>query len=311
MHSQPKVGFAFSGSGSRLTFYIGFLEELEKAKVPVDYIAACSGGSIVAAAYACGRLPVLKEFLLSSKIAHLKQYLQKGKNALYSLDFVEDWSRKTFTNGCRFEDVKPLMGFVAVDLEDGKQVVMSMGDIARAMRISCTLPGVFEPVSWGSKTLIDGGLLSIIPTDVVRQAGMDVVIGVNMRGRRHMFTNGQIAIKKAYNFFKKALFIDYVEKAWDSLHLFEEEEGEEAEVKPGMFSVIGRSMDLAIEASKQDYTEALRCDLMITPSIQRFTYKNFDTTNYELYEIGRQTAIEYMPKIKQIIADKHKVEAVR
>ncbi|MDR3643000.1 MAG: patatin-like phospholipase family protein [Candidatus Doudnabacteria bacterium] len=302
-NNYPKIGLALSGSGSRMVFYIGFLEELAAQGVKIDYIAAMSGASIVAAAMACGTMENLKKFVFSLDKKTVMEMLPKGKGGLYSLDQMEEFGRKEITDGKRFEDVRPNLGFVASDIETGEQVVLSMGDISRAARISCTLPFFFEAVKWGDRTLVDGGLLNFIPVDVVRQAGMDVVVAVNMRGTKHLFSTGQLVLKRTYNFFKKALLIEYLERAWDALDGLDDEEKDfDFDQHPPMLSVLGRSMDLALRAGKKERTEA--ADLVITPDILNYRLKNIEVKRLELYELGKKYAREYAPKIKELASRK-------
>jgi predicted acylesterase/phospholipase RssA len=305
INTRPTIGLALSGSGSRFIFYIGFLEELAKAGIQIDYISAMSGASVVAAAFACGRLEFLKDIIFNLDKKQVLNMLPKGKGGMYSLDKLEELGRQV-TNGARFEDVKPLMGFVAADIANGQQITISMGDLARAARISCTLPAVFEAVQWGGKTLIDGGLLNIIPVDVVKQAGLDIVIGVNMRGTNHLFTSKQMAARKIYNLFKKLLLFEYMEKVWDAL-IPEDEEELDMEIPPNMFKVLSKSLDLAIAATKLDKNVDLTCDLMVTPDLKKFRLKNIETTRYELYEFGKKIALENIPRIKKLIEEKQKV----
>lgn len=304
---RPSIGLALSGSGNRTTFYIGFLEVLDEAKVPIDYIAACSGGSLVAAAYACGSLREFRDEALNLTKDQLKGFFTKrnGKGGLYSLDNVEETLQK-FTKGLKFEEVRPLMGFVAVDLQNGEQVVLSMGDIARAARISCTLPGLFEPVKWGGRTLIDGGLLSFIPVDVAKQAGMDIVIGVNMRGTKHIFTQRQMTLKKVMNAIKKLFLIEEIDSAINGLLKIEKENDWEEGM--GVFTVLGKSLDLAIKASQTDKQVDLTCDLMIKPEMPHPNQTNVDQF-YHYYEIGRRTAKKYLPEIQRLIKAKSKLTA--
>lgn len=304
---KPKVGLALSGSGSKLIFYVGFLEELDKAGVPIHYIAAMSGASIAAAAYACGRLKEFKELAFSLTKEKIMARLAPGKGGLYSLDRLEEWAREEITIGKKMEDARPLLGFVAADIKSGKQVVLSMGDIARAGRVSCTLPFFFEPVQWGGKVLIDGGLLNVIPTDVVKDAGMDVIIGVNMRGTRHLFSPGQLAVKKTLNVFKKLLLLEYMERAWELLN--DEEDQEVPEKNPDMFSVLGKSMDIAIEESEKDGEVKYECDLMIVPPVKGFKIRDIESRRLELYRIGQQCGQEYAPKILKIIEEKAKLKS--
>jgi NTE family protein len=46
---RPKIGIAFSGGGARGIAHIGALQALEELKIPIDYIAGTSMGSIVGA----------------------------------------------------------------------------------------------------------------------------------------------------------------------------------------------------------------------------------------------------------------------
>lgn len=304
--SRPKIGLALSGSGNRTAFYIGFLEKLSDEKIPIDYIAAMSGGSLVAAAYACGSLKEFKQWGLRINKLEVKKYVTKSssRGGLYSLALLEEQMR-AFTRGLTFEEARPQMAFVAVDIENGEQVVLCMGDIARASIISCTLPGAFEPVKWGGRTLVDGGLLSQIPIDVLKNAGVDITIGVNMRGTKHIFTSGQINAKKIVNFFKKYLFID---KATSWVHeLFNDEEDFDFSKKPGIFSVLGKSLDIAIKAGKEGRENEVEADLIITPAIYTLKRSEFDDKeNVYFYEMGKKIAGENIGKIQQIIKAKEK-----
>ncbi len=323
--SLPKIGLAFSGASSRSVFYIGFLEVLAEHNIPIDYIAAMSSSAIVAAAYACGTLPQLKNQALRLNKEFFINIIEKNKTkgGLYNLDKAEEIMR-TFTRELRFEEVKPLMGFLATDLKNGEIVVLSMGDIARAVRISCTLPGVFEPVPWGNKTLVDGGLLSVVPGDVVTRAGMDIVIGVHLRTTRHIFSKWQMAIKKLLDKLKSLLLLNQAERLWAKMseHLAEMDffsnypdldEARNKENYPGIFTVLGRSLDLAIKAQKdqENLSNQYACDLLIMPAFEKksfwkkYLYRHLtDFRNAtELYELGRSTGVAYVPKIQGMIAD--------
>jgi predicted acylesterase/phospholipase RssA len=296
----PSIGLALSGSGNRTSFYIGFLEVLDEAKIPISFIAACSGASLVASAYVCGTLPEFKEKVFQLNRDLLKTYFVKSsaKGGIYSIDLLEEELRR-FTKGLNFEEVRPLMGFIAVDIETGKQVLLCMGDIARAARISCTLPGIFDPVKWGGKTLVDGGLLTMVPANFLKEAGMDISIGVNMRGTKHIFTDSQITAKRVYNVFKRILFIDEIGSLFDGWFKLEEND---LSSNPGFFEVIGKSLDLAIEANKQHDPEQCEPDLMIIPNIPKLRHPKLtpESTKY-FYQKGRECALENVPKIIELM----------
>jgi len=301
---QPTLGLALGGSGSRTSFYIGFLEVFDEQAVKVDYITASSGASIVASAYACGALKQIKEWALSLENDTLKQYISPGKRGgLYSLDGMEQKMRE-FTKDLTFDQVRPLMSFAAVDLDSGEQINLCMGDIAKACRISCTLPGVFEPQKWGNRTLVDGGLLNLVPVNALKQFPVDVTVGVDIPGTKFIFTGGQMTLRKVFNTIKKMLFIDEME------HLLYRAFGEKEidfEKNLGFFSVLGRSMDLAIKANKNLEEQDLVCDLMIVPDIPKLKPALYVQFN-PFYELGRECALAYLPQIKSVIQKKQEQE---
>jgi predicted acylesterase/phospholipase RssA len=317
---KPRIGIAMSGASSRSVFYMGFLEVLQENDIVIDYIAASSGAAVIAAAYACGTLEQLKDYLFTTGKNSFLNLLQRSNSngGVYSLDKVEE-ALRVYTKGQNFEDVRPLMGFVAVDLDKGEQVILAMGDIARAARISCTVPGVFEPVQWGSRTLVDGGLLSLIPADVVRSAGMEIVIGLDVIRSEYIFFPYQVRIKKVINFFKKILFVSYGEKVFEAMNKVIEETAVfdffNAPVKDldiikskNMFTVLGKAMDIAIQARRdpQKYNVYKQCDLLIKHSVKRGAKSYQSKQMKEAYEEGRQEALNHLPKIRALIENYQK-----
>src|SRR5574337_1090435 len=69
---------------------------------------------------------------------------------------------------------------VAADLNWGGKVVLDRGPVARAVRASSAIPGVFQPVTHMGKLLVDGGVVDNIPISVARKKGADVVIAVDI-----------------------------------------------------------------------------------------------------------------------------------
>ncbi len=74
--------------------------------------------------------------------------------------------------------------FVAVgtDLGTGEAVPLTRGPLSAAMRASMALPGVFMPVSYAGRRLIDGGVARNLPVRDVRALGADVAICVDVSG---------------------------------------------------------------------------------------------------------------------------------
>ena len=64
----------------------------------------------------------------------------------------------------------------ATDLQTGERVVFREGPVVPAARASATIPGLFNPVVFRHRYLVDGGLVSNLPTYLVRSIGADIVV---------------------------------------------------------------------------------------------------------------------------------------
>ena len=60
---------------------------------------------------------------------------------------------------------------VATDVATRRAVVLSSGDLARAVRASAAIPVVLRPVQIGDKWLVDGGIAENAPVQVARDLG--------------------------------------------------------------------------------------------------------------------------------------------
>ena len=93
---------------------------------------------------------------------------------------LEAFVRRTF-RALRFEDLKIPLAIVATDLLNGRAVVFTSGPLGLAIRASCAYPGLFLPVAYEGGGLVDGGLVSEVPTCVARDQGAEVVLGVALQ----------------------------------------------------------------------------------------------------------------------------------
>lgn len=59
-------------------------------------------------------------------------------------------------------------------------VISDLDDIGEAVRASCAIPGVFQPVPIRGMRLLDGGVSCQVPVDVVRALGARVTVGVSL-----------------------------------------------------------------------------------------------------------------------------------
>ncbi|MBR5856648.1 MAG: patatin-like phospholipase family protein [Bacteroidales bacterium] len=70
---------------------------------------------------------------------------------------------------------------IATDLSAGTQVILDSGYLPSAIRATMAIPGYFTPVTINGKVLVDGGMVNNFPTDVAKEMGADIIIGVNIQ----------------------------------------------------------------------------------------------------------------------------------
>lgn len=85
-----------------------------------------------------------------------------------------------YQDSINFNNLPIPFACVAVDLITNNEVVFHSGHLPTAIRSSMAIPGVFAPVKMGNMILIDGGFRNNFPTDVCREMGADIIIGVDV-----------------------------------------------------------------------------------------------------------------------------------
>lgn len=210
--ARPRIGLALEGGGALGLAHIGVLQWFEDHHIPVDYIAGTSMGGLVGGLYATGKSPREIASLVEQQnwdiiIGGRTQYqdlafrrkedlraypnslvvglkngltLPAGLNAGQEISLLIDEETLPYSDLKSFDQLPIPFRCVATDLVSGKEVVFGNGSLARAMRATMSIPGLFSPVRDGDKVYVDGGLVGNLPTDVVRQMGADVVIAVHL-----------------------------------------------------------------------------------------------------------------------------------
>jgi|JRYL01.1.fsa_nt_gb NTE family protein len=210
---RPRLGLVLSGGGARGLAHVGVLQVLEELRVPVDCIAGTSMGSIIGALYAYGYDPyeierivlamdweyLLQDSPLRTDLAirrrvEQREYqinltvgvrdghvaLPKGLVQGQNLGFVLDGLLLEAHDLESFDRLRLPFRCVAADIGDGSRIVFERGDLARAIRASMALPGVFAPVAWQGRLLVDGGIIDNLPVQAARDLGARQLIAVDI-----------------------------------------------------------------------------------------------------------------------------------
>jgi NTE family protein len=180
----PRVALVLGGGGARGFAHVGVIRVLEEAGVPVALVVGTSVGSVVGALYASD--PDAQRLERTTRGLGLDDFFDFTLAPLLSgsalgLASGERLERFMLARvGTPIERLRIPFAAVATDLETGEAVVLRSGGVARAVRASCAIPGVFEPVEQGGRLLVDGGVARNLPVRIARELGADVVIAVDV-----------------------------------------------------------------------------------------------------------------------------------
>lgn len=210
--ARPRIGLVLSGGGARGAAHIGVLKVLEENRIPIDAIAGTSMGAVVGGLYASGLSagdiervmtsvdwqdafrdrPARTDLNFRRKLEDQNFLVKlplgiKGRRFRLPRGLVQGQKLTQILRGLtlpvaqvqRFDNLAIPFRAVATDIVTGDRVVIDHGDLTTAMRASLSAPGVFSPVDWEGRMLVDGGLSSNLPVDVAREMGVDVLIVVD------------------------------------------------------------------------------------------------------------------------------------
>jgi predicted acylesterase/phospholipase RssA len=180
-----RLGIALGGGAARGMSHYGVLDVLEKANVVIDEFAGTSVGAMLGVTY-CSGYDV--DFGIESYPRDLKLpwFYRKirGGSKLYLLQKFRTraWDRmlRNYLDDWRLEQLPIPIQTVGVDLVRGEEVVRKHGDAVHAILESINLPYLSAPICRDGKTLVDGGMLNVIPADVLVRSGCNYVIAVNV-----------------------------------------------------------------------------------------------------------------------------------
>jgi NTE family protein len=181
---RPLVGLALGGGMARGCAHVGVLRELEKHDIPIDLIAGTSVGSLIGGAYASGLSPDQIERMALTISWNDLGRVTISKLGFYNSERTEDYVRKHFPV-TEFDKTRVPFGAVATDIQTGKMVIFTEGNIPLAIRASCAVPIFYTPVMVNGRMMVDGGLVGHIPASVARLMGADIVIAVDVNSQ-HM-----------------------------------------------------------------------------------------------------------------------------
>ena len=288
---KRRIGLALGGGAARGLAHIGVIETLEENGISPDIVTGTSIGSVIGAAYAAGRLDDMKDFLISVDLLKMMTFfeVQLPKTGLFDGRKISKFLRENLQHEM-IEDLGKTYAAVSCDYNTGERVVFDRGDLITSTRASYSIPGLFTPVDYMGRVLIDGGVVDPVPVEAARELGADTIIAVDLN--HHVRWRKENSRKKNGN-----------SRNWKFKHHplwmnLEERFGKmsRAKVSPGMIEILLDSFYL-MEMHLTDYTLDLsKPDIIIRPNLRNITFIEFNKAR-EGIDIGRKETERMMDEI--------------
>ncbi len=181
MKKQKKVGIALGSGGIRGLAHIGVLKTLLRHHIPIAAIAGSSIGAWMGAHYA---LFQDVEMLEALNIGRKREKLDALFEPTWRGGLIGGEKTKKllgqWLHDATFAEMHIPLAVVATDINKREVCVFTQGAVVPAVQASMAIPGLFKPVSYQGRVLVDGGVSNPVPSDIVRTLGVDVVIAVNL-----------------------------------------------------------------------------------------------------------------------------------
>jgi len=174
---RPRVGLALAGGFARGIAHIGVLRVFREAGIPIDCVAGTSVGALIGASYCAGvSLEDMAKIGANTTFADFGRWTPSWLGLATNQRMEKYFTR--FTPIKTFEELRTPLAVATTDINAGVSVYYSHGAIMPPIRASCAYPGLFLPIQYDGRTLVDGFLTSPVPVEGALLLGADVVIAV-------------------------------------------------------------------------------------------------------------------------------------
>ncbi len=285
---------------------MGVLKVLAREGIEVSAIAGSSIGAIVGGAYAAG-LPlerIEEEWRKTSLPQLVKTFLPTFPRSGFSSGAeLERYLRSVFSD-MRVEDLRIPFAAVATDLDTGEAVVIKEGPLVRALRASASIPGIFRPVRWDGRILVDGGLVEPVPVRACRELGAEVVIGVDVGPRPVPSTPERRGLWDELEERLRAL----EDRPWMPASLLEFLEARFERPRerplPGLFSLLNQSALILLQEITELKLKLWPPDILVRPDFPRKEggYVREYLNAPEYISVGERAMEEQLPRLRELLA---------
>jgi NTE family protein len=175
--ARPKIGLALAGGFARGIAHIGVLRAFRDAGIPIDCVAGTSVGALIGAGFCSGiSLDKMQQIGQSTTFADFGRWTPSWLGLATNQRMEKYLAR--MTPATTFAELKIPLAISATDINAGVTIYYLNGALAPPLRASCAYPGLFVPIQYEGRTLVDGFLTAPVPVEGALIQGADIVIAV-------------------------------------------------------------------------------------------------------------------------------------
>ncbi|PCI40729.1 MAG: hypothetical protein COB53_00095 [Elusimicrobia bacterium] len=179
---RPRVGLVLSAGSVRGLAHIGVIHVLHDAGFPIDIVAGTSMGAVIGSFFS-GGYSMEKMWSVGAKM-RMNSGNNFSKIRLISLILNDQLLssaplEKLLNDGLgdrRFDQLDKPFACVAMDISTGEKIIFRDGPLAPAVRASMNMPGIFKPVLYRHRYLVDGGVVDYVPVDAAKLLGAEWIL---------------------------------------------------------------------------------------------------------------------------------------
>ncbi len=189
--TKKKIGLVLSGGAYAGWMQLGALQVLEEEGIEFDIITGVSVGGLIGLGLA-NQIPVseiIKKAQSFKESDFKKMTISHG--ALFDPSQAINKLKKVLGGDKNIEDLPKKFAVVAVDVITGDEVVLNKGPVLKAVQATMSIPGIFPPVEYDGKFLVDGGILNPLPIDVAINMGATSTIVIEARSKMNFDFKGR------------------------------------------------------------------------------------------------------------------------
>jgi NTE family protein len=281
------LGYAFGGGGVRGWAHVGVLSVLERFGLRPDLVAGVSAGAITASYLAAGFSVERMGELMRRQNTRALFSLRFDRYGLVSTDDFADYLRSHLGDR-RIEDLDLPLYIVCTDLETGKEVVLDRGPLVEAVLASCALPGIFAPVRFGGRLLIDGGVCNNVPVSALVNRGATYTVGVQLYKRiGALSAHGDGTLDELDEEVEQKVGLGlWAERVRQRLG---RETGDEPG-RPNGLEVVQRALDIMMAQLEGFRLQTYRPDVLIVPRVGSLGLFSFSQEKEQIFQAGVDAA---------------------